>query len=187
MLSKDKPEISGDREVRVEFESSVSSQTESVSVVETPQKTTPNFTKDNKDLLEHNRKMPKNKKTVFVFETDIGGTHRTPSAKNAIKHYGAIRYRASGKQGKSYGVPLYGYDGFTPLSAIEIREFILEFADHAAYHEEINFKIGALGQMMPNKGLVAFVLNILKKLPSNCYLDTLILNELGILNKQAMH
>jgi hypothetical protein len=140
----------------------------------------------NPELLDPKRRVPRTKDIVYVFETDMAGTHRSPSGKTAVKHYSAVRYRASGMQGRSYAVPLYGYDGETPLSMVEIRGFVEEFIAFAHTHPEVKFKISPLGQLSNSNSIIRTIVKLLTTCPSNCYLDDLILKALHVLTPKDM-
>jgi hypothetical protein len=123
------------------------------------------------EVLNPNRKLPANKKLILVFETDLAGTHRTPSAKTATKYYNAIRHRASGIQGRSYAIPIYNYDGYTPLQIAEIKGFIEQFISYAEVNPELLFKIAPLGQMSNQFSMIRNLTNCLKECSDNCYID----------------
>ncbi len=123
------------------------------------------------EVLNPSRKLPANKKLILVFETDLAGTHRTPSAKTATKYYNAIRHRASGIQGRSYAIPIYNYDGYTPLQIAEIKGFIEQFISYAEVNPELMFKIAPLGQMSNQFSMIRNLTNALKVCTENCYVD----------------
>lgn len=83
----------------------------------------------NENTLLTARKLPSKSKIIYVFETDLRGSHRTRSAKTALRFHGAIRGRASGLQGKSYAIPVYDYDAITPLPFSSVEQFIEEFIE----------------------------------------------------------
>jgi len=136
--------------------------------------------------LLQGRKVPSSNKARIrhVFDTDMRGGHRTTSGKGAVKFYRALIGRASGMQGESYAIPLYDYDGSTPLPFSTIKEFVNEFIEYAeSYNSEtksydglpVVFKIPRIGMALPQK---LELYKLLLKAPSNCYIDARIIDML---------
>lgn len=93
------------------------------------------------------RRPPRSKATVVhVFETDLRGRHRSRGGRLAVKNYGAKIGRASGLCGSSYAIPIYDYDGESPLSVLDIMGFIDQLIGYAESHTDLAFKIPALGK-----------------------------------------
>ena len=70
---------------------------------------------------------------IFVFGSDIHGSHNSGAALIAKNNYGAIEGQAEGIQGRSYAIPIIG-------NSIEgIRLAIDRFTDYTALHPEKKF------------------------------------------------
>jgi hypothetical protein len=68
--------------------------------------------------------------SVFVFGSNLGGYHGGGAAKYAFDHYGAVWGRAFGIQGRSYAVPTKTA-GFQTMALSEIQPYLEKLWDEA--------------------------------------------------------
>lgn len=114
---------------------------------------------------------------VFVFGSNIDGIHGRGAAKDAVDHYGAIRYRGHGMQGNAYAIPTRGrhryIDGkhiFDDLSLGSIRVYVNTFLDVARSRKALTFYVTAIG--CGNAGFTAAqIAPLFQGAPSNCLFD----------------
>ena len=114
---------------------------------------------------------------IFVFGSNIDGIHGRGAAKDAVDHYGAIRYRGQGLQGNAYAIPTRGrhryIDGkhvFDDLSLESIRIYINTFLEVASSRKSLTFYVTAIG--CGNAGFTAAqIAPLFQGAPSNCLFD----------------
>lgn len=88
---------------------------------------TPSFIKE----LEENQ--------IFVFGSNLSGSHGGGAAWAAYKNFGAVWGVGVGLQGESYGIP-------TMQGGVEtIKPYIDEFIEFAKKHKEYQFLVTAIG------------------------------------------
>lgn len=76
---------------------------------------------------------------VFVFGSNLSGSHGGGAALLAYQHFGAIWEQGVGLQGQSYGIP-------TMQGGVEtIKPFVDEFIEFASRHPEYTFLVTAVG------------------------------------------
>lgn len=88
---------------------------------------------------------PKNKQTIFVFGSNMGGQHLGGAARAAVKDYGAIMGQAVGLQGRSYAIPTLDVDIQTKLSLRKIEGYVKRFISFARAHPDDKFWITRVG------------------------------------------
>ena len=76
---------------------------------------------------------------VFVFGSNIRGSHHGGAAKFALIHFGAIKGQSEGIQGQSYAIPT---DGNT---FEELKEAVGRFTDYVVMHPQNKFMLCAVG------------------------------------------
>lgn len=76
---------------------------------------------------------------VFVFGSNIDGSHQGGAALYAVEHFGAIPGAAHGPQGQSYAIPT------TNVSSYEISLAIEEFIRYAMMHKDQKFLVTRIG------------------------------------------
>src|SRR5688572_14286053 len=81
---------------------------------------------------------------VFVFGSNLSGRHGKGAAKTALG-WGAKWGKASGIQGKTYGIPTKDASIRRTLSITEIRPFVDEFIEWASSHSENTFLVTEIG------------------------------------------
>lgn len=76
---------------------------------------------------------------IFVFGSNLSGSHGGGAARTAYKRFGAIWGHGAGLQGQSYGIP-------TMHGGVEkIKPFVDEFRTFAAEHPEYKFLVTRVG------------------------------------------
>lgn len=76
---------------------------------------------------------------IFVFGSNLAGSHGGGAAWLAYERFGAIWEQGVGLQGKSYGIP-------TMQGGVEtIRPYVDDFIDFAAGHMEYKFLVTRIG------------------------------------------
>lgn len=92
----------------------------------------------------HNRSLPKNEDSVFVFSSNLAGIHNKGSAKTAMLKFGAKFGRGIGVSGTSYGIPTKDYDIVTlPLDVIET--YITRFIKFTKELKTVEFFVTPIG------------------------------------------
>ena len=81
---------------------------------------------------------------IFVFGSNLSGRHGKGAAKTALG-WGAIWGRASGIQGKTYGIPTKDASIYRTLTINEIKPFVDDFIDWAKYHTRNIFLVTEIG------------------------------------------
>lgn len=76
---------------------------------------------------------------VFVFGTDVKGTHSDGASAYAVAHFGALIGQAEGMQGQSYAIPTVGVSEKEMYGAIE------RFCQYAKDHPETIFLVSPIG------------------------------------------
>ena len=76
---------------------------------------------------------------IFVFGSNLSGSHGGGAARLAYKCFGAIWGQGVGLQGQSYGIP-------TMHGGVEaIKPYVDEFIDFATKHPEMKFLVTKVG------------------------------------------
>jgi hypothetical protein len=81
------------------------------------------------------------KSGIFVFGSNLSGVHGAGAAKAAHKYFGAEWGNPHGRQGNSYAIPTKNASISTTLPLPAIRDFVIEFAQYALSHPELEFFI----------------------------------------------
>lgn len=89
------------------------------------------YTSDRISELEQNE--------IFVFGSNLAGSHGGGAALLAYRRFGAIWGQGVGLQGRSYGIPtMHGGVG-------AIKPFVDEFIEFAIAHQEMKFLVTKIG------------------------------------------
>ena len=76
---------------------------------------------------------------IFVFGSNLAGSHGGGAARLAYERFGAIWGQGVGLQGQSYGIP-------TMHGGVEaIRPYVDEFIEFARQHSELTFLVTKVG------------------------------------------
>lgn len=84
------------------------------------------------------------KNEVFVFGSNLSGRHGKGAAKQALS-WGAIWGRASGLQGRTYGIPTKNASITKTLTVKEITPFVDEFIEFALANPDLIFYVTEVG------------------------------------------
>lgn len=79
-----------------------------------------------------------NRNEIFVFGTNLEGSHGSGAAKIAYKYFGAIWGQGVGLQGQSYAIP-------TMVPLPELEKYVESFIEFAFLHPELIFYVPAIG------------------------------------------
>jgi hypothetical protein len=105
---------------------------------------------------------------IFVFGSNLAGFHGAGSAKEAVKHWGAIFGQGSGPQGDSYAIPTKDYK-LRSLPLEDVKEHVDEFLTFARTQQDFLFHVVKIGC-----GLAGFtedqIKPFFKDAPGNCLL-----------------
>ncbi len=76
---------------------------------------------------------------IFVFGSNLAGIHAGGAALTALRKFGAILFKGSGRQGRSYAIPTMhgGPEAIAP--------YVDKFIRYAAEHPELHFWVTRLG------------------------------------------
>lgn len=80
-----------------------------------------------------------NPNEIFVFGSNLHGTHNGGAAQHAVVNFGAIKGQAEGAQGQSYAIPTVGY----PFH--EVKKAIERFTEYVVLHPKQKFILTAIG------------------------------------------
>ena len=82
--------------------------------------------------------------SIFVFGSNLAGTHGAGAALHALKRYGAVRGVGVGATGRSYAIPTKGHR-LEVLSVQAIAVYAEEFVAYARNNRETNFFLTRVG------------------------------------------
>lgn len=131
------------------------------------------------DLLKNirERRKPKNNlKVIHVFDTDLRGRHATSSGRMAVRYHGAVRGRASGLQGNSWGIPVKGYED----DLLSIHH-VVDFLNEVVLFSEKTDLFFHVHPLALNTSLFTKIALHLMQSPECFYLDKKIVTELTCL------
>lgn len=80
-----------------------------------------------------------NENEIFVFGSNVEGTHDGAAASYALHHFGAQLGQAEGIQGQSYAIPIVGN------SFDDVRKAIERFTEYVVFHPQNRFLLTAAG------------------------------------------
>jgi len=93
----------------------------------------------------HNEKEVPSDNQVFVFGSALSGNHELNyNSKQATLKYGAKFGRGIGVSGRSYAIPIRGYDNEL-LTLESISQYVDRFVKLTQQHKDINFFITRIG------------------------------------------
>ncbi|MGQ0657371.1 MAG: A1S_2505 family phage non-structural protein [Chromatiales bacterium] len=117
---------------------------------------------------------------VWVFESNLAGTHERGPALLALKAFGASAGKGSGQVGNSYAIPTHSGE-MAPLTREIVANYVREFLKYAAAHPNMQFRVTAMGggNSQLSQGDIA---GMFKSAPGNCLLPGRWLELLGRLN-----
>lgn len=81
---------------------------------------------------------------IYVFDTDEGGYHNTPSARNAVNKAGAEKNKGFGIQGNSFAIPVLDRKN-KPLTLTKIMPGIRKFIRYAKDNPNDEFIVSSIG------------------------------------------
>lgn len=81
---------------------------------------------------------------IFVFGSNLAGRHGAGSAREAVRHHGAIYGQGIGLQGNAYAIPTKD-EQLRILPPRVIAEHVAEFLAFAATHSDTQFDVVAIG------------------------------------------
>lgn len=82
--------------------------------------------------------------TVFVFGSNLAGTHAGGAAKTALLHFGAIKEVGRGWSGQSYAIPTMN-EHLQQMPLSQIQHYIEDFKIYTKNHPKIKYFITSLG------------------------------------------
>lgn len=91
---------------------------------------------------------------VFVFGSDVSGSHEGRASKLAMDEFGAVKGQGEGLFGRSYAIPTTDYKRGTwkfgrcnniSVSEEELKESVMRFLDVAKSHPELTFYVTRIG------------------------------------------
>lgn len=80
-----------------------------------------------------------NPNEIFVFGSNMHGTHNGGAAQHAVANFGAIKGQAEGSQGRSYAIPTVGN------TFHEVKNAIERFTEYVVLHPKQKFILTAIG------------------------------------------
>ncbi len=105
---------------------------------------------------------------IFVFGSNLQGTHGGGAAKDALDKYGAIWGQGEGRQGNSYALPTKRNTSES-LTLDEVKGHVAKFISYATDHPDEKFFVTAVGC-----GLAGFAVDDIAPMfegtPDNCRL-----------------
>lgn len=88
--------------------------------------------------------MASSEKLIFVFGSNLNGSHGGGAAHHAYLTCGAQYGKAFGLQGESFAIPTMGFL-FEPLPLDMIGYFFLQFLDFAEKNKDLTFTLTPIG------------------------------------------
>lgn len=85
-----------------------------------------------------------NEDTVFVFGSNLAGTHAGGAAKIALQHFGAVKGAGRGWAGQSYAIPTMN-EHLQQMPLSQIEHYINDFKIYTKNHPKIKYFITAVG------------------------------------------
>lgn len=82
--------------------------------------------------------------TVFVFGSNLAGTHAGGAAKTALLHFGAIKGVGRGWSGQSYAIPTMN-EHLQQMPLSQIQHYIEDFKIYTKNHPKLKYFITSLG------------------------------------------
>jgi hypothetical protein len=79
-------------------------------------------------------------KVIYVFETNLDGTHTSEQAKHAARFYDAKQGVSNGRTGNAYAISTKGYD-YKPLPIHELSVYVYQFLYYAKANKDLIFEI----------------------------------------------
>ena len=85
-----------------------------------------------------------NEDTVFVFGSNLAGTHQGGAAKIALQHFGAIKGAGRGWSGQSYAIPTMN-EHLQQMPLSQIQHYIDDFKIYTRNHPKVKYFVTAVG------------------------------------------
>ncbi|AMW78568.1 hypothetical protein AMD27_06510 [Acinetobacter sp. TGL-Y2] len=82
--------------------------------------------------------------TVFVFGSNLAGTHAGGAAKTALLHFGAVKGAGRGWSGQSYAIPTMN-EHLQQMPLSQIQHYIEDFKIYTKNHPKIKYFITSVG------------------------------------------
>lgn len=82
--------------------------------------------------------------TVFVFGSNMAGTHAGGAAKTALLHFGAIKGAGRGWSGQSYAIPTMN-EHLQQMPLLQIQHYIEDFKIYTKNHPKLKYFITSVG------------------------------------------
>lgn len=82
--------------------------------------------------------------TVFVFGSNLAGTHAGGAAKTALLHFGAMKGVGRGWSGQSYAIPTMN-EHLQQMPLSQIQHYIEDFKIYTKNHSKIKYFITSVG------------------------------------------
>jgi hypothetical protein len=89
--------------------------------------------------------MSLNENEIFVFGSNLSGSHGGGAARTAHKHFGAKWGKGIGASGRCYAIPTKATHASRTLSLSEIKSFIDQFILHAIDNPDQVFLVTKIG------------------------------------------
>lgn len=105
-------------------------------------------------------------KIIYVFETNLNGSHKSESAKHAESFYGAVLGVGRGRTGDSYAIPTRSFD-LKPLPLNELEIYIQDFIYYARLNTNLTFEIVKFTSHKED-----YLKQLFLDVPDNCILPT---------------
>ena len=82
--------------------------------------------------------------TVFVFGSNLAGTHAGGAAKTALLHFGAVKGVGRGWSGQSYAIPTMN-EHLQQMPLSQIQHYIEDFKIYTKNHPKIKYFVTSVG------------------------------------------
>ena len=82
--------------------------------------------------------------TVFVFGSNLAGTHAGGAAKTALLHFGAVKGAGRGWSGQSYAIPTMN-EHLQQMPLSQIQHYIEDFKIYTKNHPKIKYFVTSVG------------------------------------------
>ena len=84
------------------------------------------------------------RRTIFVFGSNLAGRHGAGAAKFARENHGAVYGQGVGLQGDSYAIPTKD-EGLRVLPLSHISQYVQQFIEFAELADDLEFRLTPIG------------------------------------------
>ncbi len=130
--------------------------------------------------LELEKTASRQTEAVWVFESNLAGTHTSGVASIAAEYHGAVDGKPSGHQGNSFAIPIADHDN-NPLARDDVARIVKSFLTYAKKNQDLQFRILPFREKEREAGAKKTA-ELFRNAPRNCHIPGYWLSLLGKLD-----